>query len=85
MRGNYYDKICLECDRYIGDALDHSPICSLSNLNAPIQPEPPWSRNQWDKVQQLQAEIEYYRRERADLLLKAANPKPDKKKRSKYD
>lgn len=38
---------------------------------------------QWDKLRQLQSEIEYYRRERADLLLK--KDKATVNKRSKYD
>ena len=37
--------------------------------------------NQWNKVRQLQAEIEYYRRERADLLLKVNHRSLDKKKK----
>lgn len=45
--------------------------------------QPEWTGRQWDKVQQLQAEIEYYRRERADLLLKVAKEKP--KRKSRYD
>ncbi len=64
---NFGDKWCWACQYYNPEEVPDPT------------PEPVWTRRQWDKVQQLQSEIEYYRKERAVLLLEANKARPKRK------
>ena len=51
-----------------------------------IQPEPEWSKRQWDKVQQLEAEVLHYRQEIAEYTAKVDKLIASKKgKTTDYD
>jgi len=51
-----------------------------------IQPEPEWSKRQWDKVQQLEAEVLHYRQEIAEYTAKVDKLTASKKgKTTDYD
>ena len=44
-------------------------IEQASSPLVPVIPAQPWQRNQWDKVQQLQSEVEGWREKHAEALL----------------
>ena len=45
------------------------PAEQVSSPLVPVIPAQPWQRNQWDKVQQLQSEVEGWREKHAEALL----------------
>ena len=78
--GRYHQSTCdYYCDKstYYRE-LEHQPA-------NPIIPQPAWTGGQWDKVQQLQSEVQGWRQKHAETLLAIDKLVKAKKKAYLYE